>query len=51
MPKQVTCNGLPFAIINGQRVWLTTPPPEVLADIHYDQARAKAWPKLWKEET
>jgi hypothetical protein len=47
MLKQVTCNGLPFAIINGRRVWLTTPPPDVLADIHYDQKRAANWQRMF----
>jgi hypothetical protein len=47
MLREVTCDGLPFAIINGQRVWLATPPPDVLADIHYDQHRAQAWKRLF----
>jgi hypothetical protein len=44
--KQVTCNGLPFAIINGQRVWLTPPPPESLAEMTHDKQRAAVWPRL-----
>lgn len=25
----VQCDGLPFQIVEGRRVWLTPPPPEV----------------------
>jgi hypothetical protein len=51
MPKQVICNGKLFNIDSqGRRVWLETPPGEVLTDIHYDQKRAELWPKLWKEK-
>jgi hypothetical protein len=46
MMKVVTCNGKQFAIINGQRVWLETPPPDVLADIRYDQHRAANWQRM-----
>lgn len=48
--KQVTCNGLPFTIVNGRRVWLTVPPSDIRRDIEYDRRRAQSWQKLRQED-
>jgi hypothetical protein len=49
--KQVICNGKLFEIDSqGRRVWLETPPPAVLDDIHCDQRRAEWWPLVWGKE-
>ena len=32
--RVVYCDGRPFAIVGGQRVWLTEPPASVREDLH-----------------
>jgi len=48
--KRVTCNGRQCTIVDGQRVWLETPPGDALADIHYDQQQM-TYPTIEKNET